>query len=413
MNAHRKNKTQEGAVVVWFALVLIVLVAMSALAIDVGYLFTTRNELQNISDAAALAGARQLGKIYSELDYQQQQDYTLTQADVILIQNAAVNVAAANEAGGKANITIAGGEIDIGVWYDHTFTEGLTATVSTGTGTLQKKANAVKVIARRDSTANGPISTFFFNVLGVAEASPSAFATAALTGKKTAGQGELELPVGIDEMYFISGLGCQDRIRFYPTGDVEACAGWTSFEYISNDPNLRDLIDGDLESPEIISPDSGANFTGGTLSQHVFNKLLLAFKEKGYDVLSDGETPVQTTADGEPVAGHLGNATGVDKLTNPDTGDYLYYPGDEQTFENARNRHVWETTVIVYEASDCDNPNQMRKIVGFAPVRITDVFDAPNKLIEGVVLCDLYENGISRGDGGDYGLYGTIPGLVE
>jgi hypothetical protein len=218
--------------------------------------------------------------------------------------------------------------------------------------------------------------------------------------------------VGIDEQYFISGLGCQDRIRFYPTGDVEACAGWTSFEYTSNDPNLRDLIDGDLESPEIISPESGANFTGGTLSQHVFNKLLLAFKDKGYDVMADGITPVQMVGE-EPKTGHLGTETGTVKLQNPDTGDYIYYPGDEQTYENARNLHVWETTVIVYEASDCDNPNQTRKIVGFAPVRITDVFDAPNKLIEGTVLCDLYENGVSRGDGGDYGLYGTVPGLVE
>jgi hypothetical protein len=292
--------------------------------------------------------------------------------------------------------------VDIGVWYNHIFTEGLTATVNTGSGTMVKKANAVRVIARRDDVANNPISTFFFSVLGVDEASPTAFATAALTGKKTAGQGELELPVGIDEQYFITQT-CGDRIKFYPTGDPDACAGWTSFSYTSNDPNLRDLIDGDLDSPEIISPDTGANFTGGTLSQHVFDKLLTAFQYKGYDVDAGGNPILDTF--GEPMADAGENG---EPLYNPDTGERLEYPDGKP-----RNKHVWETTVIVYEASNCDNPNQTRKIVGFAPVKITDVFDAPDKLIEGVVTCELVENGISRGDGGDYGLYGSVPGLVE
>lgn len=412
MKACKLLKKQHGAVSVWFALMLIALIGLSALAIDVGYLLATRNELQNVSDAAALAGARQMGKIYAGLDYTEQQNYTLSAADTALIQNAALGVAAANEAGGQDNIDIASGEVDIGVWYNHTFTEGLTATVNTGSGTLVKKANAVRVIARRDSVANNPISTFFFSVFGVDEASPTAYATASLTGKKTAGQGELELPVGIDEQYFITQT-CGDRIKFYPTGDPDACAGWTSFTYTSNDPNLRDLIDGDLDSPEIISPDTGANFTGGTLSQHVFNKLLLAFKDKGYDVRGDGITPVQTNVDGKPVTGHLGDADGTVQLTNPDTGEPLWYPEDDPASDPPRNKHVWETTVIVYEASNCDNPNQTRKIVGFAPVRITDVFDAPDKLIEGVVTCELVENGVSRGDGGDFGLYGSIPGLVE
>jgi Flp pilus assembly protein TadG len=402
MKARIKYRNQEGAVVVWFALMLVALIAISALVIDVGYLLATRNELQNVSDAAALAGARQLGVIYSGLDYTQQQDYVLTTADTTLIQNAAVGVAGANEAGGKDSIEIASGEVDIGVWYNHSFTEGLTATVNTGSGTLLKKANAVRVIARRDNVANNPISTFFFSVLGVDEASPTAFATAALTGKKTSGLGELELPVGIDEEYF-SNLGCQDRIRFYPTGDVEACAGWTSFTYTSNDPNLRDLIDGDLDSPEIISPDTGANFTGGTLSQHVFEKLLTAFQYKGYDVDAGGNPILDIS--GEPMADAGENG---EPLYNPDTGERLEYPDGKP-----RNHHVWETTVIVYEASNCDNPNQSRQVVGFAPVRITDVFDAPDKLIEGEVLCELYENGISRGDGGDFGLYGSVPGLVE
>ena len=46
------------------ALVVTVMLAMTALALDVGHALVARNQLQNASDAAALAGARALGVIY-------------------------------------------------------------------------------------------------------------------------------------------------------------------------------------------------------------------------------------------------------------------------------------------------------------------------------------------------------------
>ena len=42
------------------AIGLLTLLGFAALAIDVGYLFVVRNELQNAADAAALAGAGKL-----------------------------------------------------------------------------------------------------------------------------------------------------------------------------------------------------------------------------------------------------------------------------------------------------------------------------------------------------------------
>ena len=50
-------KDQKGTVIVLFALTLTVLLGFTALAIDINDLYVRRNELQNASDAAALAGA--------------------------------------------------------------------------------------------------------------------------------------------------------------------------------------------------------------------------------------------------------------------------------------------------------------------------------------------------------------------
>ena len=54
----------RGSVLVLVGLLLAVFIAIAALSIDIGYLTTSKNELQNVADAAALAGARVLGKIY-------------------------------------------------------------------------------------------------------------------------------------------------------------------------------------------------------------------------------------------------------------------------------------------------------------------------------------------------------------
>jgi Flp pilus assembly protein TadG len=53
-------RNQRGIVMPLAAIGLLSLLGFAALAIDVGYLFVVRNELQNAADAAALAGAGRL-----------------------------------------------------------------------------------------------------------------------------------------------------------------------------------------------------------------------------------------------------------------------------------------------------------------------------------------------------------------
>src|SRR5450830_594384 len=53
MNNPQKN--QKGAVVIIVAIMLMTLIAFLGLAVDSGYMFVKKNELQNVADAVALA----------------------------------------------------------------------------------------------------------------------------------------------------------------------------------------------------------------------------------------------------------------------------------------------------------------------------------------------------------------------
>ena len=56
----RRLRGRRGATIVFVALAMVVLLSFAALAIDVGYLYVVRNELQNAADSGALAGAQVL-----------------------------------------------------------------------------------------------------------------------------------------------------------------------------------------------------------------------------------------------------------------------------------------------------------------------------------------------------------------
>jgi hypothetical protein len=62
ISSHRWRglKDQRGVTAIIVALLMVVLIGFGALAVDMGHLYLVRNELQNASDAGALAGARVL-----------------------------------------------------------------------------------------------------------------------------------------------------------------------------------------------------------------------------------------------------------------------------------------------------------------------------------------------------------------
>lgn len=140
----------RGVVSVWVALTIPVLIGVAGLALDTSYVVLTAHELQNASDAAALAGAAQVQISTSQAS-----------AD-------AIKLAAANWAAG-ASVQLAASDVVIGRYNQAT-------SVFTAGGTPY---NAVNVTSRRTAAApGGSVQLFFGPIFGVNTCDVSRSATA-------------------------------------------------------------------------------------------------------------------------------------------------------------------------------------------------------------------------------------------
>lgn len=161
MDASRSinRSKQRGSVLIWVCLAVVVIVSFAALSVDIGYLYSSKSELQNAADAAALAGVAKLDGTSST---------TQTAA-----RNEAYNFALNNKAAGDA-VTLdkntsnaVDGDIVVGYWdaSNRIFYPNTTAAIPFG-----KTLNAVQIIPKRTNATNNPVGTFFakiFNALNV------------------------------------------------------------------------------------------------------------------------------------------------------------------------------------------------------------------------------------------------------
>lgn len=358
------NNNERGAVAVMVAIVLTVLVGFTALALDMGHALVARNQLQNASDAAALAGARALGVIYDGMSGSLT-GYTLTAGQVATIMSAASAAGADNQAAG-VTVTVNAADISIGTWTSATRT-------FVPTNVLPR---AVRVITRRDGAANGPITTMLASVIGTSSVSVTAVATAQLNPAGNMAPGDMDAPFGISEFFFNSGFGCGSTIQFAPNvpGNPQTCAGWQAFDISPASASrmrgiVNGMIDGSYTPPTAQAGLTSLNFTNGNMAS----------------VWADLVTLWQVRTQNGP----------------------------------------WDAQVPVYAGSDC-SPSGPQPIIGFATVRINyvgrpgDALNAANctgsnpstGCMSGVVQCNVFEGG-GGGGGGAFGTFGTIPGLVE
>ena len=106
--AHPKNS--RGGVLVLVVFLLVVFIGIAALAIDIGFLSTTKNELQNVADAAALAGAGYMGSQYLLLSPSEHATKEFTRAEIVkVVQDAAKE----NQAAGESEYLVDDSESDI------------------------------------------------------------------------------------------------------------------------------------------------------------------------------------------------------------------------------------------------------------------------------------------------------------
>ncbi|MEX0655089.1 MAG: TadG family pilus assembly protein [Phycisphaeraceae bacterium] len=147
--ARRRSASRErGAVLIWVAILLTVLIGLVGLALDMGYATWTHQQLQVAADAGSLAGAQ------------------LVRSDEPAARQAATALAGQNVAARQAvavdpnddpdSYNASGGEVVVG-WYDRdekTFTPRL------------EGPNAVRVVARRTVDSHGPVALFFGPMYG-------------------------------------------------------------------------------------------------------------------------------------------------------------------------------------------------------------------------------------------------------
>jgi Flp pilus assembly protein TadG len=219
--AFRDKSGRRGAVAVLIAILLVPLLGLLAFGIDAGWIALTKTELQNAADAAALAGAGQLmnGYVLYNLPGETNQAGILNTAKTNAIAQAKL-VATRNGAGAVKALVLNDADVEFGF----TDAQGAYSTLAQHGG----YPNTVKVVLRRDNSANTPLTLFFGRIVGMNSTTVSATAAATtFAGRVTAfdpgaGLNGRLLPVAFDmnawNQYLANGRSPDGTIHAGPNG---------------------------------------------------------------------------------------------------------------------------------------------------------------------------------------------------
>lgn len=182
----------KGFTLVYLAILIVVLVAIVGLAVDVGYMYVTKGQLQNAADSAALAGAAKLKTVTKDVTTLGNHSSARRQAWMLACKNSAAmkNVFLVSSAdtcdsppADLNNDNLSTGDIVLG-----NFNRSSGFVPANGTNVI----NAVKVVARRtEGSPGGQVDTFFARVLNVipgfdwSKMSAASFAVAAKQARAT------------------------------------------------------------------------------------------------------------------------------------------------------------------------------------------------------------------------------------
>jgi hypothetical protein len=279
-------RSRRGNIVVLSAVLMVVMMALIAFAVDLGYLYNARTEMQRAADASAIAAC-----------------WELIDKDVVTgVSNSAVIT---DEARTKARqfvalnkITQAAADLaneDISIGYIADPTNPASPFLTTG---YSGAPNAIKLRIRRTAEQNGRVPLFFGPVLGVSFASMESEATAAylpgISGFKAPSDGSNLgiLPYALDEGTWNTMLagGCSDNYRFVESNNTvtAGCDGIPEvnlFPQGTGSPGNRGTVDigaannstSDIARQILygISPQDMAQMPGGKLEFDDCGKLYL------------------------------------------------------------------------------------------------------------------------------------------
>ncbi|HVS34788.1 MAG TPA: pilus assembly protein TadG-related protein, partial [Gemmataceae bacterium] len=157
------------------AILLIPLLALTAFAVDMGYIVLIQSDLQNAADSAALAGANKLMTGYVQYNLPGQS--TANKANILSTAESSASAAAIQFAGlnnaGVNGLTLLNSDIQFG------FTDG-SGNYTPNSDSSTVYPNTIKVTLRRDNTANTPLGLFFGPAVGTSSVNLTASAAATI-----------------------------------------------------------------------------------------------------------------------------------------------------------------------------------------------------------------------------------------
>jgi Flp pilus assembly protein TadG len=201
-------KGAEGSIAIITAICLVVIMGFASLAIDMGHLYTVRNELQNTADASALAAAAELikdsgGEAVRDASAAQQAAMSVAQRQAQLQGLAPV------ADGSRNDLTITFGQWNLGVSPATAWTE-----IGSTCGS-DSNANAVKITLRRASgLVYGPVTNLLGWILGdtfnATEVSATAIAYLGYTNSTPTGA--VSVPLALPNNILTA---CRDRSGWF------------------------------------------------------------------------------------------------------------------------------------------------------------------------------------------------------
>jgi len=266
-------RSDRGAVAALVAVLLPASLGLVGAAVDLGVLYTARQQLKNAADASALAAASTMVTADSQGN---------AVVDTAGAYSEAVKYAGLNKSIEK-NLMLLANDYVAGKW------DAVSRAFSSTGGSNPDDLTAVQVTLRRDELANSPVSTWFAKILGIDQVSMRATSVAYVGSAGVIPRDGVDLPIAVSQDAVApggNGPNCGGALEFH--SEPDETAQWTTFfKWPANTNTVDDYICHCLTPPELAVGDV-INITNGNLANSVFNHLQQEF----YRHRQNGEWPV-------------------------------------------------------------------------------------------------------------------------
>jgi hypothetical protein len=379
MDMKIRVKKQRGSILLFtIALVIPLVLMVAGIAVDVSMLYAVRSELHRSMDAAALAGAGNLGFDASAFPAARAAAQAYGTLNPYL-QNGVINLNLnpSNSNPPLSAIPVGGGDITLGLWNGATQTFSVPPCDITSSACIHPNGfpyynmvNAVRCRTRQS------LPTYFLNMIGLTSLNTWAEAVAPSYPPSSPPPNACAFPIGVSECPFRGGstygsAGCGNLITFIdanintsgwinlgaPLGGTSDITRTPSANTVENEINMAVNGTGCAQAPP---PGTSTGMNGGMI-QSVFD--LLANINPGSGL------PVPTSPANPNYFINKYNTSGEHTVDNNDSDPATYaYQGPG-----------WKVFVpIVYSNTNCtppENMNQPHTIAAYAEIVIMQVIN--------------------------------------